>query len=114
MNQELPLSERSCLPCRGEEQALSAQQVEQLLPQLDGWHLEDDHHLLRVFEFEDFVTALGHVNRVSEVAEELGHHPNISFTWGRVEIRIWTHAIDGLTEADFVLAAKIDCCTRDN
>ena len=111
MNQELPLSERVCQPCRGEEQALSAEQVNRWLPQLNGWQVQEDHHLRRVFEFKDFVTALEHVNRVAVVAEELGHHPNISFTWGKVEICIWTHAIDGLTEADFVLAAKIDCCT---
>lgn len=111
MNEDLPLSERVCKPCHGEEQALASDRIDRLLPQLDDWRVEDEHHLIRTFRFPDFVQALEFVNRVGEVAEEQGHHPNISFTWGRVEVCIWTHAIDGLTEADFVLAAKIDLCS---
>lgn len=114
MNEEIPLSQRVCEPCHGQTVSLSPDQIDSWLPQLNGWQCQDHHHLVRVFEFKDFVSALEHVNLVSKVAEELGHHPNISFTWGRVEICIWTHAVDGLTEADFVLAAKIDCCEKEN
>jgi 4a-hydroxytetrahydrobiopterin dehydratase len=68
----------------------------------------EGHHLARSFPFPDFRTALDFVNRVGAVAEEEGHHPDLCLSWGRVDIRIWTHKIDGLTESDFILAAKID------
>jgi 4a-hydroxytetrahydrobiopterin dehydratase len=68
----------------------------------------DGHHLRREFGFGDFVSALALVNKVGELAESEGHHPDIQLSWGRVVVEIWTHKIDGLTESDFVLAAKID------
>ena len=64
--------------------------------------------LEKEFRFDDFRSALGFTNRVGELAEEQGHHPDIHLSWGRVRIEIWTHKIDGLTESDFVLAAKVD------
>jgi len=73
-----------------------------------GWRTVDEHHLEKEFGFEDFRSALDFTNRVGELAEEQGHHPDIYLSWGRVRIQIWTHKIDGLTESDFVLAAKID------
>jgi len=87
---------------------LGRQEIDRLLEEVDGWEAVEDHHLRRVFEFKNFKDALEFVNRVGEVAEEQGHHPDISFGWGRAEITIWTHKIDGLTESDFILAAKID------
>ncbi len=68
----------------------------------------DEHHLAKSFLFPDFKTALAFVNRVGEVAEQEGHHPDLALSWGRVDVRIYTHKIDGLTESDFILAAKID------
>jgi 4a-hydroxytetrahydrobiopterin dehydratase len=72
------------------------------------WQVVDGHHLSTVYQFPDFRTALDFVNRVGGVAEAEGHHPDLCLAWGKVEVRIWTHKIDGLTESDFVLAAKID------
>jgi 4a-hydroxytetrahydrobiopterin dehydratase len=68
----------------------------------------DEHHLVREFRFPDFKQALAFVNDVGEIAEAEGHHPNILLTWGKAEITIWTHRVDGLTESDFILAAKIN------
>jgi 4a-hydroxytetrahydrobiopterin dehydratase len=72
------------------------------------WKMVDEHHLVRAYRFPDFKSALAFVNRVGEVAEEQGHHPDILLGWGKVEVTTWTHAVDGLTESDFILAAKID------
>jgi 4a-hydroxytetrahydrobiopterin dehydratase len=87
---------------------MSAAEIETLIKQLEGWEVVEDHHLRKTYEFKNFRAALDFVNRVGELAEEQGHHPDICFGWGRAEITIWTHKINGLTESDFVLAAKID------
>jgi 4a-hydroxytetrahydrobiopterin dehydratase len=79
-----------------------------LLAQLEGWSVVDDHHLSKLFTFPNFVDALAFVNRVGDVAEKNGHHPDILLSWGKARVDIWTHKIDGLTESDFVLAAKCD------
>lgn len=80
--------------------------------QLEGWEVVNEHHLKKLYKFPNFVTALAFVNRVGELAEKIGHHPDITLTWGKAGIEIWTHKIDGLTESDFVLAAKIDKLPR--
>ena len=86
-------------------------EVTRLLEQLgDGWKVVDEHHLTRTVSFPDFEHALAYVNRLGAVAEEQGHHPDIYLAWGKVRITIWTHKIDGLTESDFILAAKSDEC----
>ena len=78
-----------------------------MLTQLgNGWHAIDDHHLHKEFRLKDFVEALAFTNRVGVIAEEQNHHPDIYLAWGKVGITIWTHKIDGLTESDFVFAAK--------
>jgi 4a-hydroxytetrahydrobiopterin dehydratase len=102
------LARRDCVPCRGGVPPLRGAEIENLLRELDGWEVIEEHHLRKSFEFKNFREALLMVNRVGELAEEQGHHPDISFGWGRAEITIWTHKIDGLTESDFILAAKID------
>jgi 4a-hydroxytetrahydrobiopterin dehydratase len=102
------LASRDCIPCRGGVPPLQAPEIKNLLGELDGWEVIEAHHLRKLFEFQNFGEALQFVNRVGELAEEQGHHPDISFGWGRAEISIWTHKIDGLTESDFILAAKID------
>jgi len=76
--------------------------------QVPGWQVVEGHHVTRSFQFPDFKTALDFVNRVGAVAEEEGHHPDLLLKWGQVDIKIWTHKVDGLTESDFILAAKID------
>ena len=103
------LARKSCVPCTGGVPPLRGTELVSLSRQLGGnWTVVDEHHLEKEFGFPNFVDALAFVNRVGGVAEEQGHHPDIYLTWGKVRIRIWTHKIDGLTESDFVLAAKID------
>lgn len=103
------LASKSCVPCRGGVPPLEGDELRALEEELGGgWSVVDGHHLLKRFEFPDFKQALEFTNRVGEVAESEGHHPDIHLSWGKVGIAIWTHKIDGLTESDFVLAAKID------
>ncbi len=104
----MPLAEKHCVPCRGGVPPLRGEELEHLKAQLSGWTVVQDHHLEKSFTFPDFRTALDFVNRVGAVAEQEGHHPDLYLSWGKVEARIWTHKIDGLTESDFILAAKID------
>ena len=105
---EPSLSQKHCIPCEGGVPKVTGAHVRELQGQLEGWQVVADHHLHRVFAFPDFKSALALVNRVGDVAEEQGHHPDICLSWGRAEIEIYTHAIDGLSENDFILAAKID------
>ena len=102
------LSSRHCVPCHGGVPRLLGEEIAPLLNQLDGWNVVEEHHLLKDFKFTNFADALAFVNRVGAVAEREGHHPDISFGWGYAQIKIYTHAIDGLSESDFILAAKID------
>ena len=105
----MTLSERSCVPCRGGVPALKGRALDALIAELGGeWRVIEEHHLEKAFKFDDFRTALHFTNQVGELAEEQGHHPDLHLAWGLVRITIWTHKIDGLTESDFVLAAKID------
>jgi len=87
---------------------MKGEEIEKLLPQLEGWHVMDEHHLQKLYRFKDFRESLEFVNRMGNLAEQQGHHPDICFGWGKAEVTIWTHKIDGLSESDFVLAAKID------
>jgi 4a-hydroxytetrahydrobiopterin dehydratase len=73
-----------------------------------GWHVVDEHHIEKEFVFSDFRKALDFTNEVGEIAESQEHHPDIYLSWGKVRIAIWTHKIDGLTESDFILAAKVN------
>jgi 4a-hydroxytetrahydrobiopterin dehydratase len=102
------LSAKTCVPCRGDVPPLRGAELEGLSRQVPGWEVVDEHHLRREFRFKNFREALDFVDRVGELAEEQAHHPDIAFGWGRAEITIYTHKIDGLTESDFVLAAKVD------
>ncbi len=103
------LANNHCVPCRGGVPPLTGTALNELMRQLDaGWALVDEHHLERAYAFKDFRTALAFTNAVGEIAETEGHHPELVTTWGRVTVRIWTHKIDGLTESDFILAAKAD------
>jgi 4a-hydroxytetrahydrobiopterin dehydratase len=103
------LASKSCEPCRGGVPPLPEAETGALLEQLgEAWAVVDNHHLSRTWEFPDFAAALAFTNRVGEIAEVEGHHPDIYLAWGRVRLDIWTHKIDGLTESDFILAAKAD------
>jgi len=102
------LASKKCVPCHGGAKALKGNAITSLLKQIDGWEVVNEHHLSKEFKFADFATALAFVNRVGEIAEAETHHPDLALSWGKVGIRIWTHQIDGLTESDFILAAKID------
>jgi 4a-hydroxytetrahydrobiopterin dehydratase len=102
------LADKQCVPCRGGVPALKGKDVEALHKSVPKWNVISEHHLTRAFTFPDFKQALDFVNRVGALAEEQGHHPDIMLAWGKAEITLWTHKIDGLTESDFVMAAKID------
>lgn len=105
------LAEKSCIPCRGGVPPLGPEQILSLHAETPEWSVIDQHHLRREFRFPDFATALGFVNQIGEVAETEGHHPDIELAWGRVALTVWTHKINGLTESDFVFAAKVDQIT---
>lgn len=102
------LANRDCVPCRGGVPSLEGEEVSKLLTQLEGWEVVSEHHLRKEYKFKDFKETQAFVNRVGDLAEEQWHHPDICFGWGKAEVTIWTHKIDGLTESDFILAAKID------
>ena len=105
------LADKACVPCRGGVPPLKGAELEELIRQVPDWEVVDEHHLRREFRFGNFREALEFVNRVGELAEEQAHHPDIEFGWGRAAVTIFTHKIDGLTESDFVLAAKVDRLT---
>ena len=102
------LAAKTCVPCRGDVPPLKGDELSSLAAQVPEWDVVEEHHLRRRFRFKNFREALGFVNRVGGLAEEQGHHPNIGFGWGYAEVTVWTHKIDGLTESDFVFAAKVD------
>ncbi len=103
------LAEKQCVPCKGGVPPLKGNDLARLRKELNpAWQAFQEHHLEREFKFKDFREALNFTNQVGELAEEQGHHPDIYLSWGKVKVTIWTHKIDGLTESDFVLAAKID------
>ena len=106
----MTLADKKCAPCSGEVPPMAADQAEKLLEDLsDGWTLkENSRKLFKSFKFKNFKRAFEFVSKIADIAEEQGHHPNIHFTWGLVELEISTHKINGLTESDFILAAKAD------
>ena len=87
---------------------MKGKELERMLKLVPGWKAVDEHHITRTITFPDFRQALDFVNRVGEVAEQQGHHPDILLTWGKAEVTLWTHKINGLSESDFIMAAKID------
>ena len=107
------LTAKNCVPCRGGVAPLTAEQIKPLLDQLDDWNAVDEHHLTKTYALPDFMSALALTNRIGELAESEGHHPDIHLAWGKVGVTTWTHKIDGLTESDFILAAKIDALPRE-
>ena len=102
------LATKTCVPCRGGVPPLKGEDLAALEKQVDGWNVIEEHRITKTFTFPNFRRALTFVNRVGELAEEQGHHPDIFLAWGKVGITSWTHKINGLTESDFIMAAKID------
>lgn len=106
---ERKLAKKKCIPCQGGKPPLKGAEISKLHKQLgNGWQVINEHHLEKEFTFPDFRQALEYTNRVGELAENEGHHPDIYLAWGKVKITLWTHKVDGLTESDFILAAKCD------
>ncbi len=107
------LAKQECVPCKGGIPPLQGDKLRMWWDDLgSGWEVENEHHLRKEFGFKDFAEALAFTNRIGELAEQQGHHPDIYLAWGKVEIRLFTHKIEGLTESDFILAAKIEKLPR--
>ena len=104
----MSLAQKHCVPCRGGVPPLKGAELETLKNQVTGWQVVEEHHLTKTYTFPDFLKALDFVNHAAAIAEQEGHHPDLYLSWGKVGVEIWTHKIDGLTESDFILAAKID------
>ena len=103
------LAEKECIPCKGGTPPLKGDQLRKLAEQLGhGWRAVDEHHLEKEYKFPNFREALAFTNKVGELAEKIQHHPDIYLAWGKVKLTLWTHKIDGLTESDFIFAAKVE------
>lgn len=110
---ERPLSQKRCAVCRGDVPPLKGVELAQMADRLGGgWTIVDEHHLEKEYTFRNFRKALDFTNTLGEIAETEGHHPDILLSWGRVRVTIYSHKVDGLTESDFILAAKYDECSR--
>tara|TARA_B100001540_G_scaffold241070_1_gene215803 strand:- start:850 stop:1188 length:339 start_codon:yes stop_codon:yes gene_type:complete len=106
------LSEKKCIPCEGGIPAFDISEIHKYLKKVDGWDVKDDENknyfLIKEFKFNNFLESQEFVNKIGTIAEKESHHPDISFGWGYAKVKIFTHAIKGLAESDFILAAKID------
>ena len=106
------LAEKKCIPCSGDIPGFNINEIHKYLKKIDGWEVKEEsgktYYLIKEFKFKNFFESQNFVNKVGEIAEKEGHHPDISFGWGYAKIKIFTHAIKGLHESDFVLAAKVD------
>lgn len=104
----MALADKKCVNCDGHAQALSQSEAATLLKQLGGWTIEKGKQLGKTYRLADFAESLALANKIGKLAEEEGHHPDLLVRWGSLGVTLWTHSIDGLTENDFILAAKID------
>lgn len=103
------LAKKECIPCKGGIPPLKGRELALLLDQLNnGWKIIDEHHLKKEYAFKNFREALEFTIKVGHLAENQGHHPDIYLAWGKVDLTVWTHKINGLTESDFIFAAKAD------
>lgn len=105
----MDLAKKRCVPCEADTPPLAKEEAEKLLQQIKGWHLSGDaKHISKEYKFGNFLEAMAFGNKITAIAEQEGHHPDLSIGWGRVGVKLSTHAIKGLSENDFILAAKID------
>lgn len=102
------LSEKTCQPCTAESKPLSGEHLDEMLAQVPGWACQDDKKISRLFRFADWAGAADFANRVAELAQSEGHHPDIHLSWGKVTVECYTHKIKGLSENDFILASKVN------
>lgn len=103
------LTEKKCVPCEGDVQPFEGKELIEKAVELGGsWKVINDHHLEKSYSFKNFKEALDFTNKVGALAEKEKHHPDIHLSWGKVKLILWTHAANGLTENDFILAAKCD------
>lgn len=103
------LAQKTCIPCQGGTPPLKPEIVQSLLSALSpGWHINPTGHLAKQLAFDNFMKPMALANQIATLAEQEGHHPDLTIAWGRCAVEIWTHKINGLTESDFILAAKID------
>ena len=106
------LADKKCVPCEGDIPPFDTSQIHKYLKKVDGWDVkkdkEESYFLIKEFKFKNFIESQKFVNQIGNISEDEGHHPDISFGWGYCKIKIFTHAIKGLAESDFILAAKID------
>jgi 4a-hydroxytetrahydrobiopterin dehydratase len=108
-NSNTCLLNKTCVPCKGGVPPLTSEEALKLLEELgQHWSINEQGHLYKEYKFNDFMSAVNLVNKIAKLSEEEGHHPNLTVSWGLCFVEIWTHKIDGLTESDFILAAKID------
>ena len=111
----MKLNQKKCLPCRGDVPPFSREQIDEYLKYLTDWKAlineKKGFYLSRVYNFSNFEQSLSFINKVSNIAEEENHHPDLKFGWGYAEVNIFTHKINGLTLSDFILASKIDLCS---
>ena len=109
------LADKKCIPCEGGIPAFDISEIHKYLKKIDGWDVKknesENFYLIKEFKFENFLESQSFINKVGSISEKEGHHPDISFGWGYAKIKIFTHAIEGLAESDFILAAKIDQIT---
>lgn len=104
-----PLSKHKCAPCKGQDHVLNTSNIIELQKQLStDWKIIENHHLEKSYLFKNFQEALAFTNKIGALAEQEGHHPDIFLSYGKVTLQLWTHKIKGLSENDFILAAKID------
>lgn len=102
------LAAKECIPCHGGTPPLEPQRIDELIKNIGGWQVLEQKRISKTFKFKDFASALHFVDRVGELADQQDHHPDVYLSWGKARIEFTTHAIDGLSENDFIMAAKVD------
>ena len=114
---EEDLSKKKCVPCEGNIPPFDFSEIHKYLKKVDGWEVKqnkkENYYLIKDFKFNNFIESQKFVNSVGNIAETESHHPDIIFGWGYAKIKIFTHAINGLAESDFILASKIDKIVND-
>jgi len=108
----MKLEDKKCNCATGNIQKLTYEGIEDLLKQVQGWKVVDGHHLSKEYKFKKYIDGVQFVHQLAEIAEEQNHHPDIYLTWGKVRVEIYTHVVNGLTDNDFILAAKYDALRK--